>query len=111
MRRGSRRSPRPAPVRAEEAHLEGEGAVGGAPAGEARFEVEGTTWLARPAGAGCYGTGKLGTARLVAVHFFRADATDEPVREALIPAGLLGVLREEEWTELWARATPIRTES
>jgi hypothetical protein len=86
------------------------------PAGEAgdvsaqlRFEVEGEEWLARPAGAGCYGTGRRGAARLLAVHFYRATGAGEPVREALIPAGAFAGLGPEELVAVWSRATPIET--
>jgi hypothetical protein len=74
---------------------------------ERRFEVAGEEWVARPAGAGCYGTGRRGVARLLAVHFYRADASGDPVREALIPAAAFGELRAEEWLEVWSGATPI----
>jgi hypothetical protein len=88
------------------------GAVPGAEAGVAagsarRFDVAGEVWLAREAGAGCYGTGRQGTARLLAVHFFREESPGEPVREALIPAAAFGALRAEEWVGVWSGATPI----
>jgi hypothetical protein len=80
-----------------------------APAGsvELRVVIDGAEWLARPAGAGCYGTGARGTARLLAVHFFRADEPGRPLREALVPAGVFATLRPEELAEVWAGATPI----
>jgi hypothetical protein len=71
------------------------------------FEADGVTWSARPAGAGSYGTGDLGKARLLAVHFFRQDEPDRPVREALVPAGLFPHLLPGELKELFDRATPI----
>jgi hypothetical protein len=80
------------------------------PVPDLRFRVGDGEWLARKAGAGCYGTGRRGTARLVAVHFFRADEPDRPDREALMPAGTFAALREEELIEAWSRATPIVTE-
>lgn len=73
----------------------------------AEFEMAGEDWVAREAGAGSYGTGKRGIARLLAVHFFRASTPDLPVREALIPAGTFGSLRSSELRELFERATPI----
>jgi hypothetical protein len=90
----------------------GAGAEAGAGAGAAagtdrRFDVAGEAWRARPAGAGCYGTGRLGAARLLAVHFFREESPGEPVREALIPAAAFGELRAEEWVAVWSGATPI----
>lgn len=77
---------------------------------ERTFELEGATWTVRAAGAGCYGTGEPGAARLLAVHFFAGDAPDRPVREALIPAGVFPHLREEELRTLFGRATPIELE-
>lgn len=77
---------------------------------ERTFELEGATWIVRAAGAGCYGTGELGAARLLAVHFFADDAPDRPVREALIPAGVFPDLGEEELRTLFGRATPIELE-
>lgn len=74
---------------------------------EREFEREDGTWLARNAGAGAYGTGRLGTARLVAVHFYRADEPQVPVREALVAAGRFPDLAGEELSELFDRATPI----
>lgn len=74
------------------------------------FEREDGVWIARNAGAGAYGTGRLGTARLVAVHFYRRDEPQVPVREALVPAGRFPDLRAEELSELFDRATPIELE-
>lgn len=74
---------------------------------ESSFENEDGSWIARSTGAGSYGTGRTGTAKLVAVHFFRQDAPETPVREALVPAGAFGHLRPEELRALFERATPI----
>jgi hypothetical protein len=71
------------------------------------FEMDGEEWGARSAGAGAYGTGRTGAARLVAVHFFRSADPETPVREALLPAERLRHLRPEELRELFERATPI----
>ena len=91
---------------------------GGEPPGEPRwdgdereFEMDGETWSARPAGAGAYGTGRLGSARLLAIHFVRTDQPDRPVREALLPAGEFPTLREPELRTLFQRATVIDLES
>lgn len=73
------------------------------------FEMEDATWTVRTAGAGAYGTGALGSARLLAVHFFREDAPERPVREALVPAGVFPNLRDEELRSLFADATPIES--
>ena len=74
---------------------------------ERAFEADGVVWSVRPSGAGMYGTGNLGTARLLAVHFYSEDEPDRPQREALIAAGRFQELGPEELRELYARATPI----
>ena len=71
------------------------------------FEHEQEPWLAQVAGAGAYGTGRNGRARLVAVHFFREADPETPIREALVPAGRFPHLRPEELRSLFQRATPI----
>jgi hypothetical protein len=78
---------------------------------ERTFVAAGEHWLARLAGSGCYGTGRRGSARLVAVHFYRAEAPGDPLREALIPAAAFDELRSEEWVAVWSRATPIESGS
>ena len=75
--------------------------------GAREFEVQDESWTVRTAGAGTYGTGVHGTARLLAVHFFRADAPETPVREALVPAGLFKGMRDAELRALFEGATPI----
>ncbi len=77
---------------------------------ERTFEHDGETWLARAVGAGAYGTGRIGRARLMAVHFCRASDPDRPMREALVAAGTFPGLRAEELHELFVRATPIEVE-
>ena len=77
---------------------------------ERGFERDDVAWVVRSAGAGAYGTGRLGRARLVAVHFFRKDAPDTPVREALVPAGQFPHMGAAELGELFDRATPIPTD-
>ncbi len=88
------------------------------PAGDPRwdgadreFEMDGETWTARPAGAGAYGTGRMGSARLLAIHFVRTRQPERPVREALLPAGEFPTLREPELRTLFHRATVIDLES
>lgn len=71
------------------------------------FEMDGAEWRVRAAGAGALGTGTRGIARVLAVHFFREDEPEKPVREALIPAGTFPNLREPELRALFQRATPI----
>lgn len=71
------------------------------------FEMDDEMWVARAAGAGAYGTGSHGKARLVAVHFYREETPDTPVREALVAADRLPHLGPEELWVLYDRATPI----
>ena len=77
---------------------------------EFTFETEEGGWLVRRAGAGAYGTGRMGGARLVAVHFYRETEPENPVREALVPAGRFPHMGEEELEELFEKATPIDTD-
>jgi hypothetical protein len=77
---------------------------------EKAFEVDGEPWLARPAGLGLYGTGRLGSARLVAVHFFRASEPERPVREALVSASDFKGLEAVELGVVFEGATPIEPE-
>lgn len=74
---------------------------------ELSFEMDGAEWRVKTAGAGSMGTGTRGIARVVAVHFFREDEPEKPVREALLPAGSFPNLREPELRALFQRATPI----
>ena len=77
---------------------------------EREFERADGVWIARNAGTGAYGTGRMGTARLVAVQFHRREEPGVPVREALMAAGRFPHLSEEELGELFDRATPIELE-
>lgn len=79
------------------------------PALEFTFETEEGGWLVRVAGDGSYGTGRVGAARLLAVHFYHQDDPGTPLREALLPAGRFPHMREEELREVFDRATPIET--
>jgi hypothetical protein len=88
----------------------GESAPAGGTPLERSFEVAGEEWVARPAGIGLYGTGRPGTARLMAVHFFRAADPGAPIREALVPAGEFVSLAAGELSDLFERATPIELE-
>lgn len=83
------------------------GSPAGAPPLEGAFENEHGPWIARSAGVGAYGTGRTGRAKLVAIHFFREEDPETPVREALVPAGAFAHLRAEELRDLFERATPI----
>lgn len=95
-----RMTPEPDPAPGADADPLWEGAERG-------FETGDVAWIARSAGAGAYGTGRLGTARLVAVHFYRRDDPATPVREALVSAGAFPHLGPAELRELFERATPI----
>ena len=75
---------------------------------ERGFRIDDEEWVVRPAGEGLYGTGRTGTARLLAIHFYRSADPETPVREALVPAGVFPDLRPEELRELFERATPIQ---
>ncbi|HUG41775.1 MAG TPA: hypothetical protein VMM12_14900 [Longimicrobiales bacterium] len=103
----------PVPVRDLVKSLSPEPAAAGAEAApqwggvERFFRRDDGEWIARVAGAGAYGTGKAGTARLVALHFCREDDPETPVREALIAAGLVTQLSPAELCDLFDRATPI----
>lgn len=74
------------------------------------FEHDGVAWIVRAAGSGAYGTGDTGTARIFAVHFYRAGR-DEPDREALVPAERFPHLRDEELVALLDGATPIEVDT
>lgn len=103
----------PVPVRdlmkqmAPESEAEGEPRWDGIEQG---FENEDGEWVVRAAGTGALGTGQRGIARVMAVHFYRRDDPETPVREALVPAGRFPDLRPEELGELYERATPIELE-
>lgn len=64
-------------------------------------------WIARVAGVGAGGTGKVGMAYLVAVHFYRAEEPERPVREALLPRGSFEGLFDGELVALYARGVDI----
>jgi hypothetical protein len=72
------------------------------------FEYEGERWIARVAGEGALGTGRVGLGFVEAIHFYAADAPDQPLREALLAAGRFETLHEIELAELCGVATPIR---
>ncbi len=74
------------------------------------FETDGVGWIGRPAGVGAYGTGDRGTARILAVHFYRQGSAS-PEREALVAASRFPHLREEELGALLNEATPIEMDT
>jgi hypothetical protein len=73
------------------------------------FDVEGTEWIARAAGRGAGGTGSYGLGMLEAVHFAHAEAPSTPLFEALVAAGRLAFLYDDELRSLLHTATRIVT--
>lgn len=71
------------------------------------FVHEGRTWIARIAGHGAYGTGGLGLAAVLAIHFFDATAPDRPLREALAGGIDFETLFDAELVQLLEASTPI----
>jgi hypothetical protein len=71
------------------------------------FEVDGEAWVARPAGKGAGGTGAYGLGMIEAVHFARADDPATPLFEALLPAGRLPGLFDDELRAVLASARRI----
>jgi hypothetical protein len=71
------------------------------------FEYDGRHWIARVAGVGALGTGRLGLGFVDAVHFCDADAPDRPLREALLAHGRFDALFDVELAKLCSGATPI----
>jgi hypothetical protein len=73
------------------------------------FDYEGEAWIARAAGKGAGGTGSYGLAMMEAVHFCRAAEPVTPLYEALVAAGTLTGLFEDELQLLLSRAHRIVT--
>jgi hypothetical protein len=73
------------------------------------FEAEGREWIARAAGRGAGGTGSYGLGMLEAVHFAHAEAASTPLFEALVAAGRLAFLYDDELQGLLRTATRIVT--
>jgi hypothetical protein len=71
------------------------------------FEHEGRRWIARVAGTGALGTGRLGLGLVEAVHFCDAGAPDRPLREALVALGRFDTLYDVELAQLCSEATAI----
>jgi hypothetical protein len=72
-----------------------------------RFSAGADEWIAALSGKGAWGTGSYGLGLVDAVHFFRADAPERPVREALLARGRFESLFETELAELLERSVPI----
>lgn len=94
------------PARRHDAHPPAE-APPAPPVPEQRFDADGVEWIARVAGEGMGGTGFPGRAHIIAIHFFRADDPDTPVRETLTAAGRFEALYDEELRQLLHSARPI----
>ena len=73
------------------------------------FEAEGTEWVARAAGRGAGGTGSYGLGMVEAVHFAHAETPGTPLFEALVAAGRLAFLYDDELRALLRTATRIVT--
>jgi hypothetical protein len=71
------------------------------------FTHHGEEWIAWPGGGGAYGTGVFGTASTEAIHFARQAAPDQPVFEALLPAGRFWGLFDEELIAVFATAVRV----
>ena len=78
-----------------------------APAGTRSLTVDGAEWIATIVGASAYGTGAVGSARLLAIGFARPDEPGAPRRVALVAAGSLDAMTEGELRDLWRDARPL----
>jgi hypothetical protein len=76
---------------------------------ERSFDVDGAEILVRSLGSAAGGTGRLGLAAFEAYRFYAPDAPDKPLREALMPAGQLRTMFDEELRAIWKRATVLDT--
>lgn len=97
----------PVSVREAVRHLLPESNADPSPRCDRAFTVAGEAWIACIAGQSAVGTGTRGHAFLTAIHFCRADAPDQPLREALLPRGRFQALFEEELCTLLGEARPI----
>jgi hypothetical protein len=73
------------------------------------FEHAGENWIARAAGKAAGGTGAYGLGMIEAVHFALAADPAQPLFEALIAAGSLSALYDEELGALLRGASRIVT--
>jgi hypothetical protein len=69
--------------------------------------MDGEQWIARVAGVSTAGSGVYGLGRMEAIHFARAEAPDQSVREVLLQCGRFPYLYDAELSELCARAPAI----
>lgn len=75
------------------------------------FELDGREWQAWVAGKGAWGAGAYGLGMVDAIHFAPLDAPTVPQREALLARGRFAGMFADELAGLYARATPIATDS
>ncbi len=81
----------------------------GSPPGEAdtrAFTVGGVRWVARLAGVGLGGTGRIGMAPFALIHFFQ-EGEGSARFEALVPGERFPELYESELAELLSAARPL----
>ena len=71
------------------------------------FTFDGEDWVAWVSGSGAYGTGVPGLGNVEAVHFARATESTVPVFEALVAAGRLEGLFDDELRELFRGARRV----
>ena len=71
------------------------------------FTCNGDEWIAWVSGSGAYGTGVHGLGSVEAVHFARPSEPAVPIFEALLAAGRLGGLFDDELVELFQGARRV----
>lgn len=71
------------------------------------FVADGKDWVARRSGTGAYGTGIYGLGMIEAVHFAVKETPDVPVLEALLPAGALETLYDDDLLALFRSARKV----
>lgn len=86
---------------------EASAAAAAEPRPERGFEMDGERWIARVAGRGAGGTGRVASAYIVAVHFSREEEPERPLREALLPSGRFEGLFDAELVGLYQESVEI----
>ena len=76
-----------------------------------RFAAAGQEWIARLAGCGTGGTGRVAQARVEAIHFSTAAEPERVAAEVLVPRLELDALYDDELAELLERGLRSRTEN
>src|SRR6266550_2184877 len=74
---------------------------------ERNITADGLELIVRSVGAGAGGTGRLGLASYEAVRFYAATDAERPLREALLAAGALQMMFDEELVVAWRSATRL----